>query len=169
MTKRTQARSKRKQTVEKGTAAQRKGLGGGGSDPGITKKTQGLLRGNGRGRVTSGDDRQQFIQWINEVVAAGARRAVACREVNLRVRTWQRWQTSPEDRRTDAVRPAPAGKSSKYGLSAISQSMPACRHPKSYRDWRIKAFIWRVNRPFIAFCVGMGRFISVDAVSDQAG
>lgn len=33
------------------------------------------------------------------MVTAGARRAVACREVNLRVRTSQRWQTSPEDRR----------------------------------------------------------------------
>ncbi|PSH11010.1 hypothetical protein B7R75_21775, partial [Yersinia pseudotuberculosis] len=47
-------------------------------------------------QVPSGEERQQFIAWINEAVAAGARRAVACREVELSVRTWQRWQTSPE-------------------------------------------------------------------------
>lgn len=51
-----------------------------------------------------------FIQWINEAVAAGARRAVACREIDLSLRTWQRWQTQPEDRRVDAVRPMPANR-----------------------------------------------------------
>lgn len=43
-------------------------------------------------------------------MAAGARRAVACREVNLSLRTWRRWQRSPEDGRPAAVRPAPANR-----------------------------------------------------------
>lgn len=38
-------------------------------------------------------------------MAAGARREVACREVELSVRTWQRWQKSPEDQRATAIRP----------------------------------------------------------------
>ncbi|WP_207993848.1 hypothetical protein [Yersinia pseudotuberculosis] len=38
---------------------------------------------------------------------------IACREVDLSVRTWQRWQKHPEDRRTQVVRPMPAN-----GLSA---------------------------------------------------
>lgn len=61
-------------------------------------------------------------------MAAGARRAVACREVNLSVRTWQRWQTSPEDRRADAVRPAPANR-----LSAEEeQQIRAVCHQSEY-------------------------------------
>lgn len=59
----------------KRTASQRKGPGRGGSAPGVTKKAQRLLRGNGRGRLTPRDERQLFIQWINEAVAAGARRS----------------------------------------------------------------------------------------------
>lgn len=41
-------------------------------------------------------------------MTAGARRAVACREVSLSLRTWRRWQQCPEDGRPVAVRPAPA-------------------------------------------------------------
>lgn len=51
-----------------------------------------------------------FIRWINEAVSAGARLAVACREVELSQRTWRRWQQSPRDRRPEAVRPVPANK-----------------------------------------------------------
>lgn len=43
--------------------------------------------------------------WINEAVTAGARRAVACQEVSLSLRTWQQRQ---ENGRPVAVRPAPA-------------------------------------------------------------
>ncbi|HAU3362261.1 TPA: IS3 family transposase, partial [Salmonella enterica subsp. salamae] len=60
--------------------------------------------------MTPGDERQQFIRWINEAVAAGARRAVACREVELSIRTLQRWQTQPEDGRAEATRPVPSNR-----------------------------------------------------------
>ncbi|MCL6396581.1 hypothetical protein [Citrobacter portucalensis] len=33
---------------------------------------------------------------------------MACREIDLSERTWQRWQIQPEDRRTLAVHPMPA-------------------------------------------------------------
>jgi putative transposase len=57
-----------------------------------------------------------FILWVNEATAAGARLAVACREVCLSVRTWRRWQKNPEDGRPQAVRPVPAN-----SLSAAEQ------------------------------------------------
>lgn len=65
--------------------------------------------------------------WINEAVAAGARRAVACREVELSVRTWQRWQTSPEDRRTTAIRPAHANRLS---VEEEQQIRAVCHQPE---------------------------------------
>lgn len=68
-----------------------------------------------------------FIQWINEAVAAGARRAVACREVDLSLRTWQRWQTRPEDRRADAVRPMPANRLS---VEEEQQIRTLCHQPE---------------------------------------
>ncbi|WP_129983185.1 acyl-homoserine-lactone synthase [Serratia liquefaciens] len=71
------------------------------------------------------EERQQFIAWINEAVAAGARRAMTCREVELSVRTWQRWQTSPEDRRTTVVRPAPANRLS---VEEEQQIRTVCHH-----------------------------------------
>ncbi len=43
-------------------------------------------------------------------MASGARRAVACREVNLSLRTWRRWQKCREDGRPGAVRPTPANR-----------------------------------------------------------
>ena len=60
--------------------------------------------------MTPEDERRQFIIWINEAVASGTRLAIACREVNLSLRTWRRWQRSSRDRRQDAVRPASPNK-----------------------------------------------------------
>lgn len=53
-----------------------------------------------------------FIRWINEVVSSGARLLVACREVELSLLTWRRWQQSSHDRRSEAVRSVPANKQS---------------------------------------------------------
>ncbi|MHA0273256.1 IS3 family transposase [Enterobacter ludwigii] len=93
----------------------------------LRKKLRDLLRGNRRGRLTPLDERQLFIQWINEAVAAGARRVVACREVDLSLRTWQRWQTQPEDRRADAVRPMPANRLS---VEEEQQIRTLCHQPE---------------------------------------
>lgn len=60
--------------------------------------------------MTPEDERRQFIIGINEAVASGTRLAIACREVNLSLRTWRRWQRSSRDRRQDAVRPASPNK-----------------------------------------------------------
>ncbi len=78
-------------------------------------------------QVPSGEERQQFIAWINEAVAAGARRAVACREVELSVRTWQRWQTSPEDQRTTAIRPEPTNR---LRVEEEQQIRAVCHQPE---------------------------------------
>ncbi|MBS0892410.1 hypothetical protein JK216_16945, partial [Tatumella sp. JGM94] len=45
--------------------------------------------------------------WINEAVTSGARRAIACREVSISLRTWRRWQKTPRDGRPEALRPVP--------------------------------------------------------------
>ncbi|SDE61783.1 putative transposase [Paenibacillus sp. UNCCL117] len=57
-------------------------------------------------------DRDQAITLIGEAVVAGAREALACKELGLTQRTLQRWrkQGGVEDRRPNAMRPAPANK-----------------------------------------------------------
>ncbi len=60
--------------------------------------------------MISAPDRREAVQLIEEAVAAGARRAQACAELGLSLRTLQRWQHRPEDRRPTAPRPVPANK-----------------------------------------------------------
>lgn len=60
--------------------------------------------------MISHPDRREAIQLIEEAVAAGSRRAQACAELGLSLRTLQRWQHCPEDRRLTALRPEPANK-----------------------------------------------------------
>lgn len=60
-----------------------------------------------------------MVTWIEEAVAAGARRARACAVVGLTLRTWQRWQHRPEDGRPQAVRPTPANKLSDEEQAAV--------------------------------------------------
>lgn len=40
-------------------------------------------------------------------MASGARLVIACREVQLSLRTWRRWQQTPRDGRPEALRPVP--------------------------------------------------------------
>ncbi|WP_126298233.1 IS3 family transposase [Shimwellia blattae] len=96
----------------------------------LRKKLRDLLRGNGRGRLTPADERQQFIQWINEAVVSGARLAVACREVAISLRTWWRWQKCPEDGRPGAIRPAPANRLS---TGEEQQIRDICHRPEYAR------------------------------------
>jgi putative transposase len=63
--------------------------------------------------MTSLPERQKLMTYVEEAVSAGARKALACQEVGLAVRTVQRWFEGGElraDRRPDAVRPEPASK-----------------------------------------------------------
>lgn len=68
--------------------------------------------------------------WIDEAVAAGARRWRACAEAELSLRTLQRWVDGAmvkTDARTTTVRPAPMNK-----LSAVEreQVLAACNNPE---------------------------------------
>ena len=63
--------------------------------------------------MTSPQDRHYAIELINEAVSAGASKVNACRELDLTIRTVQRWTETGKvtaDRRPDADRPAPANK-----------------------------------------------------------
>ncbi|VEB63284.1 Integrase core domain [Providencia rustigianii] len=60
-------------------------------------------------------------------MSSGARLAVACREVQLSLRTWRRWQKSPSDGRPGAVRPAPVNKLS---LDEEQQIRDVCHQPE---------------------------------------
>lgn len=66
--------------------------------------------------------RQFFVDWLSEAVAAGARKIRACQEVGLSLRTLQRW-TGPEfvqaDARTTTVRLAPRNALSEVERQAI--------------------------------------------------
>jgi len=63
--------------------------------------------------MTSLPERRKLIGYIEEAVNAGARRAPACKEVGITLRTLQRWTEKGEpgeDRRPTAERPEPPGK-----------------------------------------------------------
>ena len=49
--------------------------------------------------MISAPDRRETLQLIEDAVAAGARRAQACAELGLSLRSLQRRQHRPEDRR----------------------------------------------------------------------
>lgn len=59
------------------------------------------------------------MQLIDEAVQAGARQARACNELELSVRTVQRWRRSPVDGRAAATRKTPANKLSASERQAV--------------------------------------------------
>lgn len=102
--------------------------------------------------MISAPDRRETLQLIEETVAAGARRAQACAELGLSLRSLQRWQHCPEDRRPSAQRAEPANKLSpqerRRVLEAANQpELPACRRSRSWRGWPIRAPGWPRSRP----------------------
>lgn len=79
--------------------------------------------------MTSTSERQQFVAWIQEAVAAGARLKEVCKEVGLTIRTFQRW-TQGGDVRVDArtlVNKIPANKLSDEERQAI---LEVCASPE---------------------------------------
>lgn len=64
-------------------------------------------------------DRGEAIKLIDEAVTAGASQGAACEELELNVRTLQRWRLKPEDGRPSARRQAPANKLSEAERSAV--------------------------------------------------
>lgn len=80
--------------------------------------------------MTSLPDRQQFVAWFNETVAAGAGKVAACTEMNLSLRTIQRWTqegTVRADARPTALRPTPANALSPEERAAI---VVLCNRPE---------------------------------------
>lgn len=53
---------------------------------------------NGGGRV-SAEDRSECISLIGDAVLSGARKFMACETLDLQIRTVERWEKNPEDRR----------------------------------------------------------------------
>lgn len=72
--------------------------------------------------MTGTSDRQMVIDLVEEAVDSGCRRAAACAELDISVRTYQRWTLDGgemRDGRKDADRPAPANKLSDEERAAI--------------------------------------------------
>ncbi|WEJ06924.1 IS3 family transposase [Pseudomonas sp. FJ2-5-13] len=76
----------------------------------LRKKPQCLLGERRRGHLTLLPERYLLVDWLNEAILAGARRAPACQEVGISLRTLQRWSLPQEllaDGRTTTLRPIP--------------------------------------------------------------
>lgn len=72
--------------------------------------------------MTSLDEREQRVQWIREAVSSGARLTRACDEVELSIRTFERWtknETIVADKRPQTVRPTPSNALSEEERAAI--------------------------------------------------
>jgi putative transposase len=72
--------------------------------------------------LTSLPERQKYVEWLEEAVKAGARKHVACRELGMTLRTWQRWMSEgavKADGRTTAQRPRPANALSEDERNAV--------------------------------------------------
>ncbi|MGH8601253.1 MAG: IS3 family transposase [Gammaproteobacteria bacterium] len=96
----------------------------------LRKKPQCLLGRRQRGQLTSLPERQQFVNWLNEGVAAGARKAVACEELGVSLRTLQRWTEEDvmrADARTTTERPVPRNALSPAERDAI---LALCNSPE---------------------------------------
>jgi len=67
-------------------------------------------------------ERYLLVGWLNEAIVAGARRAPACLEVGISLRTLQRWSLPEEmlaDGRTTSVRPVPKNALSEFECQTI--------------------------------------------------
>ena len=83
--------------------------------------------------MISASDRQQAVILITEAMEAGARKQLACDELNISTRTFDRWRSSKtplEDQRPMAVRPAPANKLKPEEEQAVLQLL----NSKAYRS-----------------------------------
>jgi putative transposase len=82
--------------------------------------------------LTPAPERQQLVGWIFEATQAGARKALACAEAGLTLRTLQRWRQGTEDNavksdaRTTTMRPEPANKLSTAEQHAV---LALCNRP----------------------------------------
>jgi len=74
-------------------------------------------------------ERQQLVERFNHAVASGARKAIACAEIGLSLRSLQRWALTPviqADERTTTLRPQPLNALSSDERRAI---LEVCNSP----------------------------------------
>ncbi|WP_460001156.1 IS3 family transposase [Paradesulfitobacterium aromaticivorans] len=79
----------------------------------VLRKKANAIWGKGRGGLTSTANRDIIIKLVEEAVASGANQQLACEEVGISVRTFQRWCKAVEhgsDQRPLTKRPEPANK-----------------------------------------------------------
>jgi len=87
--------------------------------------------------LTSLPERQQLVERFNHAVASGARKAVACAEIGLSLRSLQRWALTPimqADVRTTTRRPQPPNALSEQercAILAVCNSAPFASLPPS--------------------------------------
>ncbi|UFT95781.1 IS3 family transposase [Pectobacterium carotovorum] len=93
----------------------------------LRKQLRDLLRGNRRGRLTPGTERQALTGYVRDAMVSGARLSMALAEAGLSERTWRRWKISTEDRRATAVRPSPANRLS---VQEEQQILAVCHQPE---------------------------------------
>ncbi|WP_248445785.1 IS3-like element ISPsy31 family transposase [Pseudomonas syringae] len=96
----------------------------------LRKKPQRLLGDRRRGQLTSLPERLLLIDWLNTAVAEGARKARACQEIALSLRTLQRWTQTDvfkADARTTVTRPTPSNALSDVERQAI---ITLCNSPE---------------------------------------
>lgn len=77
--------------------------------------------------MTRTADRLRLMTMVQEAVAAGARQNEACHRVGISERTLQRWQQSPDNRRTTLPRPVPKNKLS---AEEEQQVLAICHEPR---------------------------------------
>jgi putative transposase len=84
--------------------------------------------------LTSLPERQQLVDRVNHAVASGARKAIACAEIGLSLRSLQRWTLPPvvqADVRTTTLRPQPPNALSEQARCAICNSPEFASLPPS--------------------------------------
>jgi putative transposase len=83
--------------------------------------------------LTPALERQQLVGWIFAATQAGARKAQACAEAGLTLRTLQRWMEGDEvkvDARTTTTRPAPSNKLSAAEQCAVLATCNRAEHAR---------------------------------------
>lgn len=75
--------------------------------------------------MISTQDRREAVKLIQEANASGARLSLACKELNISVRTYERWNQTgqvQEDKRPTVIRPEPKNKLSRDNGSPMKAS-----------------------------------------------
>ena len=123
----------------------------------LSKKLKAIW--GGRGKMTSGPDRKEILELVDEAEQSGARHSRIAELLGLHARTLRRWREAEEegraDRRPTAERPRPVNALSEEEREAVLElcNQPEYAHlPPSQiaPGWRTRASTWPRNRPSTA-------------------